>query len=204
MGDARSSISHSNTDDPRLTEPARRIANRSFFLVDFVVFVHVRYVAKFLFLPSMLTTSHHFIERSLVSLSRQSMSTGVLPDMYRHTARKSTVSKSLKAPTAVVYQHATTAYSNGIQASSTYPSESIACHIKLEEHLIEPLFLLPENETEQMIVDEHIDRSIEHTIDEIIDQIERRLSPRSLHRQLADDDQVGKQFSLSSRYASFA
>ena len=69
MGDARSSISHSNTDDQRLTEPVRRIANRSFFLVDFVVFVHVRYVAKFLFLPSMLTSSHYFIERSLVSLS---------------------------------------------------------------------------------------------------------------------------------------
>ena len=119
------------------------------------------------------------------------MSTGVLPDMYRHTARKSTVSKPLKAPTAVVYQHSTEAYTNGIQPSFTSLSGSIECHIKVEENLVEPFVLLPENEIEQMIIDEHIDRPIEDTLDEIIDRIELQLSPHSSRQQLADDDQVG-------------
>ncbi len=108
------------------------------------------------------------------------MSAGIIPDIYRHTARKSTVTKSIKSSN--VSSSPRSSFSNGTchlddkhsKPLLTAKLESIQWPIKLEEDLpAEPLILLPDNETEQMIVEEDLDRTIEDILENILQQIER-------------------------------
>ena len=108
------------------------------------------------------------------------MSAGIIPDIYRHTARKSTVTKSIKSSNVSSSPHSS--FSNGTSHLDekhskpllTAKLESIQWPIKLEEDLpAEPLILLPDNETEQMVVEEDLDGPIEDILEGILRRTEK-------------------------------
>ena len=104
-----------------------------------------------------------------------------MPDLYRHTARKSTVSKNVK-PINVSpcnFNDPSTTYPAYHQASNSSDEtifNTLQCDIKLENDLIpldQPFLLLPDNETEEMSIGEERDSDIVHQlIEEMIQSIE--------------------------------
>lgn len=90
------------------------------------------------------------------------MSAGIMPDMYRHTARKSTVSKNLK-PSNLNYN------TNEIPCKQLTLFNSIECNIKLEKD--DTFIILQDNEIEQMIIEEDQNEIIYDILQDIINQI---------------------------------
>ena len=108
------------------------------------------------------------------------MSAGIIPDIYRHTARKSTVTKIIKSTNGSSPSQSSLSYvTSHLNEKHSKPLltpklESIQCTIKLEEDSPpEPMIILPDNEIEQMIVEEDLDRTIENVLEDILQQIEK-------------------------------
>ena len=97
------------------------------------------------------------------------MSTTIIPDIYRHIARKSTVSRNVKNPSNNVPLCNPT---YNIEEQSIY--QKLQCNIKLEKDILpeqdRSFVLIPDNETEQM--------NIEQTNEEIIFDIMQRMKDR--------------------------
>jgi hypothetical protein len=106
------------------------------------------------------------------------MSAGIMPDVYRHTARKSTVSKMIKPSnvpvcSTVATPYATYHHDNEKKQETIF--DAIECTIKLEEDipasLPETFVLVPDNETEQLLVKEDQDQRNTEAAGDIIEQI---------------------------------
>lgn len=102
-----------------------------------------------------------------------------MPDLYRHTARKSTVSKNVK-PINVSpcnFNGPSTTYPAYHQASNSSEQtifNPLQCDIKLENDLIpidEPFIILPDNETEEMFIGDGIEQTDDETIHQLIEEI---------------------------------
>lgn len=106
------------------------------------------------------------------------MSTTIIPDIYRHTARKSTVSRNVKTPSKnLSYSHST----NFKDEQSIF--DTIQCDIKVEKDLpneepstAQTYLILPENETEQMNIEQTHEEIIGDLLEQIIQQIPEELS----------------------------
>jgi hypothetical protein len=125
------------------------------------------------------------------------MSASIMPDMYRHTARKSTVSKNLKPSNVSLCNNSTTHYTNyhndNNNSKSTTIFDTIECNIKLENDIPqqqESFLILPDNETEQMIIGEDIEPTDEEIIYDIIEQIRNQIVQSSSNTCIATTDQV--------------
>lgn len=101
-----------------------------------------------------------------------------MPDMYRHTARKSTVSKNIKPPNVSLSPTTTNnnstmhylTYHNDINCKQQTKFDPIECNIKLEKQ--EELFIIiPDNEIEQMIIEEDNENIIYDILEQIINEI---------------------------------
>jgi len=107
------------------------------------------------------------------------MSAGIMPDMYRHTARKSTVSKNVKPSNISICNNnnSTTnyaTYNNEKNSNESTIFDTLECNIKLEKDIPqqdEPFLILPDNEMEEMIIGEEIEGTNEDIIYDIIEQI---------------------------------
>jgi hypothetical protein len=129
------------------------------------------------------------------------MSAGIMPDMYRHTARKSTISKNLK-PSHVSLctnnnnNNSTAHYSTYLNDNNSKQStifETIQCNIKLENDISqqeESFIIIPDNETEEMIIGEESEQTNEEIIDEIMQQIINQIIQSSSNTFLATPNQV--------------
>ena len=108
------------------------------------------------------------------------MSAGIMPDMYRHTARKSTVTKNLK----------TSLCNNNNNSTSKQQTifDRIECNIKLEKE--ESFIIIPDNETEKMIIGEDIEQTNEEIIYEIIEQTIDKIIESSSNIFLSNSNQV--------------
>lgn len=117
-----------------------------------------------------------------------------MPDLYRHTARKSTVSKNVK-PINVSpcnFNDPSTTYPAYHQASNSSDEtifNTLQCDIKLENDLIpldQPFLLLPDNETEEMSIGDERDSDIVYQlVDEMIQSIEK-ISPSTSNQVEGD------------------
>ncbi|CAF1352884.1 unnamed protein product [Adineta ricciae] len=99
------------------------------------------------------------------------MSTSIIPDIYRHTARKSTVSRNVKSQAKNVASLPVT------NTCKEEPSifDTIQCDIKLESDsppMEQSFVIIPDNETEQMIVEQTNDEIIREIIEQIQNQIQ--------------------------------
>ncbi len=126
------------------------------------------------------------------------MSTTIIPDIYRHTARKSTVSRNIKNSTK-----------NISLCNSTYNIEqnckeeqtiyhTIQCNIKLEEDIPQQeqtFIILPDNEIEQM----NIEQTNEEIIFDIIEQIKNQI-PQYFNNQVRFKSIEFFVYVFSSRY----
>ncbi|UJR22493.1 hypothetical protein I4U23_025546 [Adineta vaga] len=119
------------------------------------------------------------------------MSTSIIPDIYRHTARKSTVSRNVKS------QAKTVSTSLSItNACKEEPSifDTIQCDVKLENdipHVEQSFVIIPENEIEQMIVEQ----TNEDIVRDIIEQIQNQIH-KDLFNQIDDINQCSTSISL--------
>lgn len=103
------------------------------------------------------------------------MSTTIIPDIYRHTARKSTVSRNIKAPTI----NLSLSNNNNNSKEKQLIYNTIQCDIKLEKDILheeqqqisKSFTILPENEIEQM----NIEQTNEEIIHDIIEQIKNQI-----------------------------
>jgi hypothetical protein len=128
------------------------------------------------------------------------MSAGIMPDMYRHTARKSTISKNLKPSNVSLCNNnnnnSITHYSTYLNDNNSKQStifEAIQCNIKLENDISqqeESFIIIPDNETEEMIIGEEIEQTNEEIIDEIMEQIINQIIQSSSNTVLATPNQV--------------
>jgi len=107
------------------------------------------------------------------------MSTTILPDIYRHTARKSTVSRNVK-PTSKIhtFNNNNNNNNNNVINAKNFKEEqsifdTIECNIKFEKDLAQSqrLMILPENEIEQMNVEQNHENIIADILDDILKQI---------------------------------
>lgn len=108
------------------------------------------------------------------------MSAVVIPDLYRHTARKSTVSKNVKSTNVSpcnFNQSSPTTYSVYCSTSNSNEESmynALQCDIKLEEDLLpleQPFLLLPDNEMEEMSMGDEREQTDDEIIQQIIDEI---------------------------------
>ncbi|CAF3658534.1 unnamed protein product [Rotaria sordida] len=105
------------------------------------------------------------------------MSAGILPDMYRYTARKSTVSKNPKPSNVSLCNNSTTHYSTYHNDNNTKQQQifdTIEHNIKLEKDVPqqqESFMILPDNEIEQMIIEENNEKTQEEIIYDIVEGI---------------------------------
>jgi hypothetical protein len=115
------------------------------------------------------------------------MSAGIMPDMYRHTARKSTVSKNVKPSNISICNNnnSTTnyaTYNNEKNSNESTIFDTLECNIKLEKDIPqqdETFLILPDNEMEEMIIGEEIEGTNEDIIYDIIEQIIQQISQSS-------------------------
>ena len=117
----------------------------------------------------------------LCSLDRI-MSAGILPDMYRHTARKSTVSRNTKPSNTSLRNKSTTHYSpyHKDDHNSKQPKlfNKTEYYIKVESDILqqqERFTILFDNETEQMITVENNEQSNKEIILDIIEEIKKQI-----------------------------
>ena len=99
------------------------------------------------------------------------MSTSIIPDIYRHTARKSTVSRNIKSQAKNVASLPVT------NTCKEEPSifDTIQCDIKLESDsppMEQSFVIIRDNEIEQMIVEQTNDEIIREIIEQIQNQIQ--------------------------------
>ncbi len=127
------------------------------------------------------------------------MSAGIMPDMYRHTARKSTVSKNVKPSNVSLCNNnnnSTThylTYHNDNNCKQQTIFDTIECNIKLEEDIPqqeESFIILPDNETEEMIIGEDIEQTNDDIIYDIIQQIINQIIQSSSNTFLSTSNQV--------------
>jgi len=128
------------------------------------------------------------------------MSAGIMPDMYRHTARKSTVSKNVKPSNVSLCNNnnnnSTThylTYHNDNNCKQQTIFDTIECNIKLEEDIPqqeESFIILPDNETEEMIIGEDIEQTNDDIIYDIIQQIINQIIQSSSNTFLSNSNQV--------------
>jgi hypothetical protein len=102
------------------------------------------------------------------------MSTTVIPDIYRHTARKSTVSRNVK-PSAKNLSLSNPSFNidkNTKEEQSIF--DTIECDIKLEKDIPEQeqsFVIIHDNEIEQMNIEQTNDEIICDIIEQIKNQI---------------------------------
>ena len=133
------------------------------------------------------------------------MSAVVIPDLYRHTARKSTVSKNIKSSnvspcTLNESPSPTTTTTNYSMYPSTSNSDeetifnALQCDIKIEEDLSpvdQPFLLIRDNETEEMSIGEECEQQTdEQIIHQMIDEIVQSVPETSL----STSEQVNNSF----------
>jgi hypothetical protein len=108
------------------------------------------------------------------------MSTTIIPDIYRHIARKSTVSRNVKPPSKNVSLSNSTFNINNNSKEEQSIFDTIQCDIKLEKDISQQeqsFIILHDNEIEQMNIEQiknqiseyfinHIDESINTTNNE--------------------------------------
>lgn len=171
MGKLDSSFSNRSTDDRRLEKI--KTSNIRFILIlsdD----SHLFFVPSFDSIENDHRSSRFFFvleENSTIDF----MSMSILPEIYRHTARKSTVSKNVKtnnSSTSSLSYLANHHDGQIFQVSSATKPPPISYQIQMEKHRsTERFLLLPENETEQMIIDDDVERFVHQTLDQICEQI---------------------------------
>ncbi|CAF1226543.1 unnamed protein product [Rotaria magnacalcarata] len=101
------------------------------------------------------------------------MSTTILPDIYRHFARKSTVSRNVKiSPKNVPLCNSTFSLDSNSQVTSL-TFNRVRSEVKLGSDAQEKqtVLILPDNETEEMIVEQ----TNEEIISDIIEQIQQQI-----------------------------
>jgi hypothetical protein len=103
------------------------------------------------------------------------MSTTIIPDIYRHIARKSTVSRNVKTPSNnVSLCNPTFNIDNNCKEEQSI-FQKLQCNIKLEKDSPEherSFVIIPENEIEQM----NIEQTNEEIIFDIVQQIQNQIS----------------------------
>ncbi len=102
------------------------------------------------------------------------MSTTIIPDIYRHTARKTTVSRNVKPPSKNVplCNPSFTIDNNSKDEQSVLDTSQ--CDIKLEKDIPEQeqsFIILPDNEIEQMNIEPTDDEIICDIVEQINNQI---------------------------------
>ncbi|CAF4975269.1 unnamed protein product, partial [Rotaria magnacalcarata] len=148
------------------------------------------------------------------------MSAGILPDIYRYTARKSTVSKTSKSSnvsmcnnsnppitTATTTTTTTTthysAYHNDNNSKQPPLFDTIEHTIKLEEEIPQPLesfIILPDNEIEQMIIGENNnEQTDEEIIHNIIEQIKNQIVQSSSTTIASSSNKITENFSIDTQ-----
>jgi hypothetical protein len=104
------------------------------------------------------------------------MSTTILPDIYRHTARKSTVSRNVKANVSLC--NSTFNIDNNCKEERT-SFDRIQCDIKLEADISseeQSFIIIHDNEIEQMIVEQTNEEIICDILEQIKNQIHKKVS----------------------------
>jgi len=99
------------------------------------------------------------------------MSTTIIPDIYRHTARKSTVSRNGK-PSSKNVSLCNSTLNNSKEEQSIF--DTIQCDIKLEKDVPQQeqsFIILRDNEIEQMNIEQTNDEIICDIIEQIKNQI---------------------------------
>lgn len=106
------------------------------------------------------------------------MSTQIVPDMHRHIARKSTVSRSVKAPTKTLPLSNPPLNVDRNSREEPPVFHALQCDVKLEKEIPgeEQVFvILPDNDIEQM----NVEQADEEIVSDLIEQIQRRISEYS-------------------------
>lgn len=101
------------------------------------------------------------------------MSTTIVPDIHRHIARKSTVSRNVKNLTLC----------NGGGSLNSENFSSLSCNIKQEKeipHEQQRFVFITENDIEQM----HVEENDEQIISSIIEQIQNRIDQQPFLEQV--------------------
>ncbi|CAF3155879.1 unnamed protein product, partial [Rotaria sp. Silwood2] len=110
------------------------------------------------------------------------MSTTILPDIYRHIARKSTVSRNVKVSSKILPLCNSTSIIDNNNSKEEKPIfDRIQCDYKFEKNFQQQkqsFLILPDNEIEQMIVDQ----SHEEIIKDILEQIQKQI-PNNISKQ---------------------
>jgi len=104
------------------------------------------------------------------------MSTTILPDIYRHTARKSTVSRNVK-PNVSLCNSTFNIDNNCKEERSSF--DRIQCDIKLEADISseeQSFIIIHDNEIEQMIVEQTNEEIICDILEQIKNQIHKKVS----------------------------
>ncbi|CAF0764901.1 unnamed protein product [Adineta ricciae] len=142
------------------------------------------------------------------------MSAGIMPDMYRHTARKSTVSKALKSSAILpVCNNPTTPYATYNNNTNHLDNESrqdsiidiTPCQIKVEEESPqqsqqrESFLIIPDNETEQMIIAEEYSHTNEDVICDILEQILDQITQPSIETTQSSSTQISRTASVDTQ-----
>ncbi|CAF3584658.1 unnamed protein product [Rotaria sordida] len=104
------------------------------------------------------------------------MSTTILPDIYRHTARKSTISRNVKISSnnLPLYNSTSIVDNNNIKEEKII-FDQIQSDYKFEKNIQQQkqsFLILPDNEIEQMI----IEQTNEEIIKDILEQIQKQIS----------------------------
>ncbi|CAF1300568.1 unnamed protein product [Rotaria sp. Silwood1] len=134
------------------------------------------------------------------------MSAGILPDMYRYTARKSTVSKNPKSSNVSLCNNSTTHYSTYHNDNNSKQQQQqqqpifdkIEHNIKLEKDVPEQqtFIILPDNEVEQMVMEENNEKITEEIIHDIIEEINNQTIQTSL---ILNSNQIEQSFSIDTQ-----
>lgn len=111
------------------------------------------------------------------------MSAGILPDMYRYTARKSTVSKNPKPTNISLCNNSPSSthfsiYRNDNNIKQSPILDAFERSIKVEKEIpeqLESFTIQHDNEIEQMIIGENSEQTNEEIIYDIIEQIKNHI-----------------------------
>ena len=96
------------------------------------------------------------------------MSTTIVPDIHRHIARKSTVSRSVKNHSLC----------NGNDSLNSENFSSLSCNIKQEKeipHEEQRFVLITDNHIEQMHVEENDEQIISSIFEQILNRIDEQV-----------------------------
>ncbi len=129
-----------------------------------------------------------------------------MPDMYRHTARKSTVSKNVKPSNLSICNNTNnnsttnyTSYHHEKNSTEQTILDTLECNIKLEKDIPQqdgPFLILPDNEMEEMIIGEDIERTNDEIIYDIIEQITQQIIQSSSPSISSDQVDYSKRNSM--------